>query len=99
MVGVYYSMVWCAMVDFLSLVKGGFRWSLAKEHSFKGKYFFLGVWHTIVKIFKNPSLKLRLRKIERFDLCTSGKEVIFLYEMCQLFSGKVVDMNGTLRRL
>lgn len=56
-------------------VKGGLRWPMGKEHSSDGKYSVVGAWHSIVKTFKNSSLKLRFINADRFDFCTSDGEV------------------------
>ncbi|KAI3963819.1 hypothetical protein MKW92_025696 [Papaver armeniacum] len=56
-------------------VKGGLRWPMGKEHSSDGRYSVVGAWHSIVKTFKNSSLKLRFINADRFDFCTSDGEV------------------------
>ncbi|KAF3452409.1 hypothetical protein FNV43_RR02842 [Rhamnella rubrinervis] len=50
-------------------VKGGLRWPLGKASV--GKYTVVGVWHTIAKSYKNPSVRLKLRHADRFDFRTS----------------------------
>ncbi|KAI3867917.1 hypothetical protein MKX03_011616 [Papaver bracteatum] len=56
-------------------VKGGLRWPMGKENSSDGRYSVVGAWHSIVKTFKNSSLKLRFINADRFDFCTSDAEV------------------------
>ncbi|XP_026416107.1 uncharacterized protein LOC113311488 [Papaver somniferum] len=56
-------------------VKGGLRWPMGKEHSFDGRYSVVGAWHSIVKTFKNASLKLKFINADRFDFCTSDGEI------------------------
>ncbi|KNA24652.1 hypothetical protein SOVF_012620 [Spinacia oleracea] len=55
-------------------VKGGLRWSLGKGKS-GGQYNVVGVWHTKEDIFRNPFMKLKVRKADRYDFLTSTGEV------------------------
>ena len=50
-------------------VKGGLRWALGKASV--GKYKVVGIWHTIAKSYKCPSVRLKLRHADRFDFRTS----------------------------
>ncbi|MCL7048647.1 hypothetical protein MKW94_025071 [Papaver nudicaule] len=91
-----------AVVD--GQVKGGLRWALGKEHSPDGRFSVLGVWHSTVRTFKNPSLKLRFVNADRFDFCTSdgeiGKEMtLVLKGINDTFIDRVVYMESALGRL
>ncbi|XP_024029826.1 uncharacterized protein LOC21389892 [Morus notabilis] len=55
-------------------VKGGLRWPLGKATS-GDKFSVVGVWHTITKSYKNPSMRLKIRDADRFDFRTSTGEV------------------------
>ena len=54
-------------------VKGGLRWPLGKAAS-GDRFFVVGVWHTIAKAYRNPSLRLKVRYADRFDFRTSMGE-------------------------
>ena len=62
-------------------VKGGLRWPLGKAAS-GDKFAVVGVWHTVVKSYKNPSLRLKIRDADRFDFRAStgeaSKEIIVM---------------------
>ncbi|KAH9784326.1 hypothetical protein KPL71_009613 [Citrus sinensis] len=45
-------------------VKGGLRWPVGKSYS--GNYTVVGVWHNEFKSYKSPSLKLKVRNVDRF---------------------------------
>ncbi|KAL5768017.1 hypothetical protein ACOSP7_014597 [Xanthoceras sorbifolium] len=47
-------------------VKGGLRWPLGKSCS-GDRYAVIGIWHTIAKKYKSPSLSLKARHVDRFD--------------------------------
>ena len=51
-------------------VKGGLRWPLGKASS-GGRYYVVGVWHTIAKDYKSSSLSLKVRHADRYDFRTS----------------------------
>uniref|UniRef100_A0A2P2JFS3 Uncharacterized protein LOC105647792 isoform X1 n=2 Tax=Rhizophora mucronata TaxID=61149 RepID=A0A2P2JFS3_RHIMU len=53
-----------AVID--SNVKGGLRWPLGKESS-GDRYSVVGVWHTVGKAYKDPTLRLKVRHADRFD--------------------------------
>ncbi|OIV90761.1 hypothetical protein TanjilG_15494 [Lupinus angustifolius] len=54
-------------------VKGGLRWPLGKSTS-GDRFSVCGVWHTIIKVYANPSIKLKVRFVDRFDFRTSMGE-------------------------
>ncbi|XP_038726228.1 uncharacterized protein LOC120017173 [Tripterygium wilfordii] len=54
-------------------VKGGLRWPLGKASS-GDRYSVVGVWHTISKAYKSPSLRLKVRSADRYDFQTSRGE-------------------------
>ncbi|XP_037493899.1 uncharacterized protein LOC119369057 isoform X2 [Jatropha curcas] len=54
-------------------VKGGLRWPLGKTTS-GNRYTVVGVWHTIAKAYKNPSVRLKVRHADRFDFRTGTGE-------------------------
>ncbi|XP_037493901.1 uncharacterized protein LOC105647792 isoform X2 [Jatropha curcas] len=54
-------------------VKGGLRWPLGKATS-GNRYSVVGVWHTIAKAYKNPSVRLKVRHADRFDFRTGSGE-------------------------
>ncbi|KAJ7973587.1 DNA ligase [Quillaja saponaria] len=60
-----------AVVD--SNVKGGLRWPFGKASS-GDRFSVVGVWHTIAKAYKSPSLRLKVRHADRFDFRTSTGE-------------------------
>ncbi|GLT71867.1 hypothetical protein SLA2020_438540 [Shorea laevis] len=51
-------------------VKGGLRWPLGYASS-GNRFCVVGVWHTIAKAYKNPSMRLKVRHADRFDFRTS----------------------------
>ncbi|XP_038700135.1 uncharacterized protein LOC119997297 [Tripterygium wilfordii] len=51
-------------------VKGGLRWPVGKASS-GDRYNVIGVWHTISKTYNSPSLRLKVRRADRFDFKTS----------------------------
>lgn len=54
-------------------VKGGLRWALGKRSS-GDRFSVVGVWHTIAKAYRTPSLRLKVRHADRFDFRTSTGE-------------------------
>ncbi|XP_019426693.1 PREDICTED: uncharacterized protein LOC109335084 isoform X2 [Lupinus angustifolius] len=54
-------------------VKGGLRWPLGKSTS-GDRFSVCGVWHTIIKVYVNPSIKLKVRYVDRFDFRSSMGE-------------------------
>jgi hypothetical protein len=54
-------------------VKGGLRWPLGSASS-GNRYCVVGVWHTIAKAYKSPSMRLKVREADRFDFKTSTGE-------------------------
>ncbi|XP_028790312.1 uncharacterized protein LOC114746577 [Neltuma alba] len=54
-------------------VKGGLRWTLGKTSS-GDRFSVVGVWHTITKAYRTPSLRLKVRHADRFDLRMSTGE-------------------------
>ncbi|KAI9077923.1 hypothetical protein K1719_040052 [Acacia pycnantha] len=54
-------------------VKGGLRWALGKTCS-GDRFSVVGVWHTITKSYRTPSLRLKVRHADRFDFRTSTGE-------------------------
>lgn len=54
-------------------VKGGLRWPLGKSIS-GDKFSVVGIWHTVVKFYKNSSMRLKVRDADRFDFRTSTGE-------------------------
>ena len=57
-------------------VKGGLRWPLGKA-CFEDRYSVIGVWHTIAKKYKSPSLSLKARHVDRFDFKVAIGESTF----------------------
>ncbi|KAK0600732.1 hypothetical protein LWI29_017936 [Acer saccharum] len=57
-------------------VKGGLRWPLGKACS-EDRYSVIGVWHTIAKKYKSPSLSLKARHVDRFDFKVAIGESTF----------------------
>jgi hypothetical protein len=55
-------------------VKGGLRWPLGKE-SISERFSIVEVWHTNYKAFRNETLRLKLRRGDRFDHRSSTGEV------------------------
>ncbi|KAH9728281.1 hypothetical protein KPL70_008972 [Citrus sinensis] len=55
-------------------VKGGLRWPIGKSYS--GNYRVVGVWHQEVKSYKSPSLKVKVRNIDRFRFKSGNGEAI-----------------------
>ncbi|GLT71866.1 hypothetical protein SLA2020_438530 [Shorea laevis] len=55
------------------VVKGGLRWPLGYASS-GNRFCVVGVWHTIAKAYKNPSMRLKVRHADRFDFRTSTGE-------------------------
>lgn len=55
-------------------VKGGLRWLLGNKSS-GNRYSVIGVWHTITKAYKSPSLRLIVRHADRFDFKSETGEV------------------------
>ncbi|KAL4598031.1 hypothetical protein ACB092_11G030000 [Castanea dentata] len=51
-------------------VKGGLRWPLGRTSS-GGRYCVVGVCHTIAKDYKSSSLRLKVRRVDRYDFRTS----------------------------
>ncbi|KAI9186380.1 hypothetical protein LWI28_016690 [Acer negundo] len=47
-------------------VKGGLRWPYGKACS-GDRFAVVGIWHTIAKKYKSPSLSLMARHVDRFD--------------------------------
>ena len=66
-----------AIVD--TKVKGGLRWPLGKAVS-GDKFSVTAVWHIIGKTYKNSSLRLKIRDVDRYGLGSgtgqATKEVI-----------------------
>ncbi|XP_054817021.1 uncharacterized protein LOC129316635 [Prosopis cineraria] len=54
-------------------VKGGLRWTLGKTSS-GDRFSVVGVWHTITKAYRTPSLRLKVRHADRFDFRISTGE-------------------------
>lgn len=52
---------------------GGLRWPLGKATS-GDRFSVCGVWHTIIKVYTNPSIRLKARHVDRFDFRTSVGE-------------------------
>ncbi|ESR56565.1 hypothetical protein CICLE_v10020658mg [Citrus x clementina] len=65
-------------------VKGGLRWPMGKSYS--GDYTIVGVWHNEFKSYKSPSLKLKVRNVDRFIFKTGTGEA-------------TIEINLKLRRL
>jgi len=55
------------------VVKVGLRWPLGYASS-GNRFCVVGVWHTIAKAYKNPSMRLKVRHADRFDFRTSTGE-------------------------
>ncbi|XP_020246725.1 uncharacterized protein LOC109824519 [Asparagus officinalis] len=55
-------------------VRGGLRWPLGEEHV-ADRFSVVGAWYTKFKVFKNQSMKIKLRYADRFDHRTSTGEV------------------------
>lgn len=55
-------------------VKGGLRWPLGKNSS-GDRYSIVGVWHTTAKTYRSSSIRLKVRRADRFDFRTSSGEV------------------------
>ncbi|KAI9186466.1 hypothetical protein LWI28_017531 [Acer negundo] len=58
-------------------VKGGLRWPFGKASSTSDRYAVIGVWHTIAKKYKSPSLSLMARHVDRFDFKVAISEATF----------------------
>ncbi|XP_018498795.2 uncharacterized protein LOC103930352 isoform X2 [Pyrus x bretschneideri] len=69
-------------------VKGGLRWPLGKESS-GDKYKVVGVWHVIANMYKNSSLRLKVRHADRFDFRTLTGEATW---ETSLMLKKVISM-------
>ncbi|PIA29970.1 hypothetical protein AQUCO_05800212v1 [Aquilegia coerulea] len=55
-------------------VEKGLRWPLERE-SLDDRYVVIGVWHTKSKVFRNSSMKLKLRNVDWINVRTSTGEV------------------------
>ncbi|CAN0892794.1 hypothetical protein LINGRAHAP2_LOCUS17772 [Linum grandiflorum] len=64
-----------------SEVKGGLKWPLGKKHSGDNRYSVIGVWHAVHKAYRNESLRLKVRDVDRFDFMKgtgeAAKEAFF----------------------
>ena len=61
------------LIDFAVLdsgVKGGLRWPFGKATSGE-KFSVVGAGHIVAKSYKNASLRLKVRDVDRFDLWAS----------------------------
>ncbi|CAL0299988.1 unnamed protein product [Lupinus luteus] len=56
------SLIEAAVID--PNVKGGLRWPLGKSSG--DRYSVCGVWHTVIKVYANSSIKLKVRNVDRF---------------------------------
>ncbi|KAB5512103.1 hypothetical protein DKX38_029131 [Salix brachista] len=56
-----------AVVD--SDMKGGLKWPLGKASS-GGRYRVVGAWHTITKVYRSSSFRLKARDADRYDFRT-----------------------------
>nr|XP_024923361.2 uncharacterized protein LOC107434702 isoform X2 [Ziziphus jujuba var. spinosa] len=77
-------------------VKGGLRWPLGKSST--GTYKVIGVWHTVSKSYKSPSLTLKVRDADRYDYKTSIGETSWeislnLKALSSKLEEKEVDMD------
>lgn len=54
-------------------VKGGLRWPLGNAVS-GDKIRVTAVWHVISKKYKNPSLKLKIKNVDRYKFLSSTEE-------------------------
>ncbi|KAL5708544.1 hypothetical protein ACHQM5_019330 [Ranunculus cassubicifolius] len=86
------------LTDFLksavinSGAKGRLRWPLGKK-SVDGRYMIVQVCHSKTKLFRNSSMKLKLRRAERFDLKSKTGEV------ANEVSLRMTELNRMLRNL
>ncbi|GAY66026.1 hypothetical protein CUMW_245460, partial [Citrus unshiu] len=71
-------------------VKGGLRWPVGKSYS--GNYTVVGVWHNEFKSYKSPSLKLKVRNVDRF-LFKAGTGVATI-EINLKFRRIISDIQG-----
>ncbi|XP_062084275.1 uncharacterized protein LOC133790608 [Humulus lupulus] len=78
-------------------VKGGLRWPLGNAVS-GDKIRVTAVWHVISKKYKNPSLKLKIKNVDRYKFLSSTGEptrevVIMLKGVASELMKQKVDMN------
>lgn len=83
-----------------SEIKGGLRWPLGK-HSSGDRYTVIGVWHTNTKTFRTSSMRLKVRKADRFDFRSSSGEVaneinLKLPGIISLLQVRVIFLRGFL---
>ncbi|KAF9661143.1 hypothetical protein SADUNF_Sadunf19G0037100 [Salix dunnii] len=55
-----------------SHMKGGIRWPLGASSG--GRYSVIGTWHTVTKIYKSSSFRLKVRDADRFDFKSGSGE-------------------------
>ncbi|XP_062084274.1 uncharacterized protein LOC133790607 [Humulus lupulus] len=55
-------------------VKGGLRWPLGKSSASGDKFGVTSVWHVTSKTYKNPSLMLRIKDVDRYRVWSSAGE-------------------------
>ncbi|XP_062084281.1 uncharacterized protein LOC133790611 [Humulus lupulus] len=84
-------------------VKGGLRWPLGKAVS-GDKIRVTAVWHVISNKYKNPSLKLKIKNVDRYKFLSSTGEptrevVIMLKGVASELMKQKVDMNLTSEML
>ncbi|GMN25920.1 hypothetical protein TIFTF001_001105 [Ficus carica] len=88
------------LIDFAVLdsgVKGGLRWPFGKTTSGE-KFSVVGAWHIVAKSYKNASLSLKVRDVDRFDLWASigvesGEIVIKLKRVVSELKERQSDVN------
>ncbi|XP_062115039.1 uncharacterized protein LOC133829182 [Humulus lupulus] len=78
-------------------VKGGLRWPLGNAVS-GDKIRVTAVWHVISKKYKNPSLKLKIKNVDRYKFLSSTEEprrevVIMLKGVASELMKQRADMN------
>ena len=60
-------------------VKGGLRWPYGRA-CFGDRFAIFGIWHTIAKKYKSPSLSLMARHVDRFNFEDAyGEDSIEVY--------------------
>ncbi|TQD81135.1 hypothetical protein C1H46_033313 [Malus baccata] len=80
-------------------VKGGLRWPQGKESS-GDKYKVVRVWHIIANTYRNSSVRLEIKRTDRFDFTTLTGEAswgtsLVLENVMSKLTGKRCLFSGT----
>ncbi|XP_062084279.1 uncharacterized protein LOC133790610 isoform X2 [Humulus lupulus] len=79
-------------------VKGGLRWPLGKSSVSGDKFGVTSVWHVTSKTYKNPSLKLKIKNVDRYRFISSSGQatrevVVMLKGVASELMKEEVDIN------